>query len=687
MKHLRPFIVMIALLGIALAATAHPVQRTVLVETFTNVSCMGCASANAVTQDVCNDLGNHQVLNLQYHTSWPEPNDPFYLVDPTDITVRTFLYEISSAPDLITAGVNMPAPDDYAALVAAVDTHKDELTPLVVVVEQTLVGTDLTVDVNVKAVDTPPDGDLLLHVAVVDEHEFYAIPPGDNGETDFHWSLRDMVPDHAGTTFTINEGDSLTFSLPSIVDPAWLDIDLHVIAWVQDPASMEVLQSATTAPRQTYAASYYAEHYGMVGPVDELSRHDGWVQNDGALSDTYDFEMIVDAPGWQVSACAGVVCYPPWVTEFAVTLAPGEDELIAIDITPTTAATTGTITMTFVSQGDRDVTVTRVFKLITPGADVLYVDADEGNGYDAYFTDTITADGKTFSSWDVKSLHEPRATDLAAFTKVVWNTEGASPALDDTERANLGAYLDGGGDLFLSGQDLAYDLCSANSPHQSYQTLQWYEHYTGATYVADDAQDSGIDGVAADPVGDGLSFLIVGGDGAGNQDYPDVIAPQSNARSSLDYSPGNSAGVRFGLGEARLVTLGFGFEGIGMAVDRNALMAAVIAWFDDTTVGAPAGQAPPVRLSAAAAHPNPFNPATNIAFTLEGDGDARTRIDIHDVLGRRVRHLAVGTLPAGDHAVRWDGRDDAGAALPGGLYLAIVRAGVDSETLKLTLVK
>ncbi|MBC8427000.1 hypothetical protein H8E07_23035, partial [bacterium] len=322
MTHLRSCIAAIALLGFALAAAAHPVQRTVLVETFTNVSCAGCAGANEVTQDVCTDRGIHEVLNLQYHINWPEPNDPFYLVDPVDNTVRTFLYGIASAPDLITAGVNTPAPADYAALAAAVDTHKDDLTPLAIAVTQNLVGTDLTVVVNVKAVDTPPVGDLRLHVAVVDEHEHYAVPPGDNGETDFHWSLRDMVPDHAGTTFTINEGDSLTFSLPSIVDAAWLDTDLYVMAWVQNPFSMEVLQAATTVPPADYAAAYYAEHYGTVGPVSELTRLDGWVQNEGALSDTYDFTMTVDAPGWQVSACAGVVCYPPWVTEFPVTLAP-----------------------------------------------------------------------------------------------------------------------------------------------------------------------------------------------------------------------------------------------------------------------------------------------------------------------------------------------------------------------------
>ena len=687
MRHLKLIILTTVVLGYALAATAHPVARTVLLETFTNVSCAGCADANLVTSQIVGDRSNHEVVNVQFHLNWPEAADPFYTANPADNFVRAFYYDIADAPDLITAGVNTPTPGNGDDLTTAIDDHCDALTPLSMVVTHELVGTDLTVDVGIKAVATPPDGELWLHVAVVDEYEHYETAPGHNGETDFHWSMRDQIPNFNGTDFTIEEGDSLTFTLPSTVDPAWLDTDLHVVAWVQDYDTREVLQASTTAPRSPYAASYYAERYGKVSPVDELSRSDGWVVNAGALTDTYDFHMDVDAPGWQVSACAGETCYPPWVTDFSVELGPDEEEVISIDVIPSTSGATGTVTMTLTSQGDRDIVITRTFVVITPGTDVLYVDADEGNGYAPYFTDALAAAGATWSAWDLKALGRPDAFDLGAFTKVVWNTETATPGLADADRAVLGAYLDGSGDLMLSGQDLAFGLCDPLSPHHTSATLAWYEQYTGAVYVADDAQDSSVSGVAGDPVGDGLAFSLAGGDGAGNQDYPDVLSPRDNARSALDYSPGNSAGVRFALGDARMVTLGFGFEGIAAAADRNALMASVLAWFDDTTVGIPAGNAPPLRLSGAAAHPNPFNPATRLTFTLEGDGDTETYLDIHDVQGRRVRRIAAGRLSAGEHALRWDGRDDTGATVAGGLYLAILRAGDASETIKMTLVK
>jgi len=687
MTHLRSCIAALSLLAWALAAAAHPVPRTALVETFTNVSCEGCGDANLVTSQVVADRSNHEVVNVQYHLNWPAADDPFYVSNPADNFVRTYYYGIGSAPDLITAGVNTPLPGDADALETAIDDACDALSPLDLVVTQDLVGTDLTVEVGVKAVAAPPSDELWLNVAVVDQYEFFATPPGNNGETSFHWTMCDLIPDFNGTDFSIGEGDSLVFVLPSTVDPAWLDTDLHVVAWVQDHDTREVLQAATTAPPATYAASYYAERYGKVSPVDELYRFDGWALNAGGSPDTYDFHMAVNAPGWQVSACAGTTCYPPWQTDFSLYLEPGQEEIIAVDVTPSTGADRGTVTMTMSSQNDRNVRISRTFELITPGRDVLYVDADERAGYAPYFTDALDAAGVTWSSWNAQALGGPDALDLGAFARVVWNTEPAPSGFSPDERDALGAYLAGGGDLLLSGQDLGYALCDPLSASRTPATLAWYEQHTGATYVADDAYASNVSGVGGDPVGDGLAFSLVGGDGADNQDYPDKLSPRDNARSALDYAPGSSAGVRYGLGDARVVTLGFGFEGIAASADRNALMASVLAWFDDATVGVPGGDAPALRLSATVAHPNPFNPATTIAFALEGDGDAAVRIDIHDVQGRRVRRIDAGVLTAGAHAVSWNGRDDAGTALAGGLYLATLSAGDVSAALKLTLLK
>ena len=89
---------------------------------------------------------------------------------------------------------------------------------------------------------------------------------------------------------------------------------------------------------------------------------------------------------------------------------------------------------------------------------------------------------------------------------------------------------------------------------------------------------------------------------------------------------------------------------------------------------------------ALSASPNPFNPRTTIAFTLGEAADVA--IDVHDVRGRQVRALLAPTrLGAGPHAQAWDGRDDAGRPVPGGVYLASVRHGNVRERVKLTLLK
>lgn len=104
--------------------------------------------------------------------------------------------------------------------------------------------------------------------------------------------------------------------------------------------------------------------------------------------------------------------------------------------------------------------------------------------------------------------------------------------------------------------------------------------------------------------------------------------------------------------------------------------------FLDTMTAAPAA-APSFAL--AGAWPNPFNPSTRIAFTLERE--LAVRLDVHDLQGRRLRTLVAATLPAGAHTASWDGRDAAGQSLASGVYLARLAAGEESRSLKLLLIE
>ena len=94
----------------------------------------------------------------------------------------------------------------------------------------------------------------------------------------------------------------------------------------------------------------------------------------------------------------------------------------------------------------------------------------------------------------------------------------------------------------------------------------------------------------------------------------------------------------------------------------------------------------PARLVLHAPSPNPFNPSTVVRFELPRAVRAGVRIFTAD--GRLVRVLApVGSFPAGNHTLRWDGRDEHGRAAASGVYVVRLEAGGESRTQRAVLVR
>ncbi len=57
------------------------------------------------------------------------------------------------------------------------------------------------------------------------------------------------------------------------------------------------------------------------------------------------------------------------------------------------------------------------------------------------------------------------------------------------------------------------------------------------------------------------------------------------------------------------------------------------------------------------------------------------------MLGKPVRVLVSGILPAGTHEVRWDGANDRGNRFPGGVYFYTAAAENFIETRKMLLLR
>jgi len=91
------------------------------------------------------------------------------------------------------------------------------------------------------------------------------------------------------------------------------------------------------------------------------------------------------------------------------------------------------------------------------------------------------------------------------------------------------------------------------------------------------------------------------------------------------------------------------------------------------------------RLALHRASPNPAPGSTSIAFVLPENAPARLRV--YDTAGRLVRTLIDGNVPAGEGIKIWDGRDDRGAAVAGGVYFFRLETRGRTLTRKMILVR
>ncbi|MBU1702041.1 MAG: T9SS type A sorting domain-containing protein [Candidatus Eisenbacteria bacterium] len=108
----------------------------------------------------------------------------------------------------------------------------------------------------------------------------------------------------------------------------------------------------------------------------------------------------------------------------------------------------------------------------------------------------------------------------------------------------------------------------------------------------------------------------------------------------------------------------------------------------DGSLGITSGvvEIPSTRLALGQNFPNPFNPRTTIRFQIEADSPVN--LVIYDLAGRRVRAMYNGELlNAGEHLATWNGRDDAGDSVVGGVYFYALETVWGSQTRKMILLK
>jgi hypothetical protein len=83
--------------------------------------------------------------------------------------------------------------------------------------------------------------------------------------------------------------------------------------------------------------------------------------------------------------------------------------------------------------------------------------------------------------------------------------------------------------------------------------------------------------------------------------------------------------------------------------------------------------------------PNPFNPLTNIEFSLAQP--SRVTVRIYDMAGSVVKTLVDDTRSAGRHSVIWRGEDERGKPVSSGVYAYVLEASGQKLIRKLVLLR
>ncbi len=222
------------------------------------------------------------------------------------------------------------------------------------------------------------------------------------------------------------------------------------------------------------------------------------------------------------------------------------------------------------SKTNNDTIQVHVWNNIPP---ILLVDDDKGDSYETYYEQALQDLGYQrdidYIYWDVSVNGTPTKYLLDRVVIVIWFTgDDFTTTLTTEERDVLEYYLSRCGQLFISGQDIGFDIGDTT----------WYSTWLKANYERDDTNIDYVRGVSGTLFG-GAIYNLSGTDSANNNDFPDEISPTGGSTQILYYDDdtGIGAGVMYD-DEYRLVYMSFPFEAIDGSVNRSDAMQRATDW-------------------------------------------------------------------------------------------------------------
>lgn len=244
MKKLFPLLVILTVV-FSLIQTTNAGDRMMLIEFFTSSTCGPCASNNPILTAYMSTADQERIAAIGFHMNWPSPgNDPMYLHNTTDNTTRRTYYSVNAIPAGFFDGlISVPLPYAQSTFQSYFDLRKNILSPVTIIVRDSTYGDSVLVRVNVLCETYMSNPNVVLHMAVYEDLISYTTPPGTNGETQFHYVMRKMLPTAGGTPLILTPGYYKEFVYKYKMDPVWDASKIKNLVYIQ-AGDKEILNAA-----------------------------------------------------------------------------------------------------------------------------------------------------------------------------------------------------------------------------------------------------------------------------------------------------------------------------------------------------------------------------------------------------------------------------------------------------------
>lgn len=650
---MKKLLLFVLIFGFTVQINAY--EKKSLVERFTNASCAPCASINNAWYNVTtgNMVTNRTISHIIYNGWWPGSADPMYLLNQADNTTRINYYGVNSVPWIEANAVTVSTASS-GALVNAVNSGNAEFSPFKIDIVQNALSNNL-IELKVKVTRDPNDNttfsNLKLRVALTEKVVQFASAPGSNGEKDFFSVCRKMLPNAAGTSFTApSAGDSTEFILQYVPTTAFLNSvnrdSLTAVVFIQSDANQYVYQSANMELIPNFVGQILQTSNDVISANTELVTFNSVINNIGMMGDTYNISVSLDSPaGWTGTFTTVNGTYALGQIDSVQVPSSGSTN-VGVTINPNGIDGSGKTQIQFSSKNNPGMTGSTIFRnLTTTGIDLLVVDAEE-NDLESYVTGSLgNVYSGTYGVVSRTALHQ--AVDLSNFDIITWTAGKSLPAFYPLEVTNLEQYLNSGGKLFITGQDIGNDIFGAGGQSQFAQSF--YNNYLHANFIANASTFFIIKGIANDPISNGLQFTA-------NSIYDislDKISPYdtSATASFLYYNGPDIAGIKAATLTHGIVYLAFGLEQITYFVTRDSIVSRSINWLNGVVTDVTNDQPLLTTYSLEQNYPNPFNPTTIIKYQIPEASSVN--IKVFDVLGKEVASLVNGFVEAGNYQVEF----------------------------------